>query len=168
MRVLNFQMRVSAQLSDVFRHAELDTVLSYMIKQACEALRSKAAKQVKETMVEKGVGMLAVYRKHCASTSSPGQLILPEALKLLPVYMGALLKTDLFRTGNVRRPPYRGSRLRLAHTHICIYRYVETHMTEMTHTNIYQPMFWLLRAASGLGLTSLLMLGHDGRCGHAH
>lgn len=92
-------MRVSAQLSDVFRHAELDTVLNYMVKQACEALRHKAAKQVKETMVEKGVGMLAVYRKHCASTSSPGQLILPEALKLLPVYMGALLKTDLFRTG---------------------------------------------------------------------
>jgi protein transport protein SEC24 len=54
---------------------------------------------VQDTLTEKGVGMLAVYRKHCASTSSPGQLILPEALKLLPVYMNALMKTDMFRTG---------------------------------------------------------------------
>lgn len=74
---------------------------TYVIRyqQACEVLRNKPAKAVKEAMVEKGVGMLASYRKNCASASSPGQLILPEALKLMPVYMNAMLKSDMFRTG---------------------------------------------------------------------
>lgn len=32
------------------------------------------------------INILQSYRKHCASVSSSGQLILPEALKLLPLY----------------------------------------------------------------------------------
>lgn len=109
-RVLNYQLRVVNQLSDIFRHAELDTILNYLMKQACDQLRAnKTAKQVKDALTEKAVEMLAVYRKHCATSSSPGQLILPEALKLLPVYMGALLKTDLFRTGAYVRGCHIGS-----------------------------------------------------------
>ncbi len=30
--------------------------------------------------------VLYTYRKYCASNPAPGQLILPEALKLLPLY----------------------------------------------------------------------------------
>jgi protein transport protein SEC24 len=32
------------------------------------------------------VTILYTYRKYCATASSSGQLILPEALKLLPLY----------------------------------------------------------------------------------
>lgn len=39
------------------------------------------------------VGVLAAYRRHCASQSSSAQLILPEALKLMPLYALALLKS---------------------------------------------------------------------------
>ena len=35
---------------------------------------------------------MQAYRKFCASTSSAVQLILPEALKLLPLYTLAILK----------------------------------------------------------------------------
>lgn len=38
------------------------------------------------------MGTLSGYRQHCASQSSTAQLILPEALKLLPLYALALLK----------------------------------------------------------------------------
>ncbi|XP_039702844.1 protein transport protein Sec24D-like [Pteropus medius] len=37
--------------------------------------------------------MLACYRKNCASPSAASQLILPDAMKVLPVYMNCLLKT---------------------------------------------------------------------------
>ena len=40
---------------------------------------------------------LHVYRKHCAAQANPGQLILPEALKLLPLYALALTKLPAFR-----------------------------------------------------------------------
>lgn len=43
--------------------------------------------------------MLAAYRKHCASPSSAGQLILPECMKLLPLYINSLLKSDALTGG---------------------------------------------------------------------
>merc|ERR1711998_199244 len=41
--------------------------------------------------------MGCVYRKSCATSSSLAQLILPESLKLLPLYTLGLLKTTLLR-----------------------------------------------------------------------
>ncbi len=38
--------------------------------------------------------MLACYRKNCAQSTTAGQLILPETLKLLPVYVTSLIKCD--------------------------------------------------------------------------
>jgi protein transport protein SEC24 len=52
---------------------------------------------VRSSLVDKCVEVLAAYRKHCASTTSPGQLILPESLKLLPIYVLALTKQQLFK-----------------------------------------------------------------------
>jgi protein transport protein SEC24 len=44
------------------------------------------------------VHTLFSYRKFCATTSSSGQLILPEALKLLPLYSLAVTKCPMLRT----------------------------------------------------------------------
>ena len=49
------------------------------------------------SITERAIEMLQSYRKHCAPAgSSSGQLILPESLKLLPVYLSALFKTPAF------------------------------------------------------------------------
>ena len=46
------------------------------------------------------LGILACYRKHCTSSNSAsGQLILPEALKLLPAYMCSVIRSAAFRSG---------------------------------------------------------------------
>ena len=45
------------------------------------------------------VDILTTYRKHCAVNPSPGQLILPEALKLMPIYCLGMLKGGTFRQG---------------------------------------------------------------------
>ncbi len=42
--------------------------------------------QVRDRIVGQCVTILYTYRKFCATASSSGQLILPEALKLLPLY----------------------------------------------------------------------------------
>ena len=42
--------------------------------------------QLREKMTNSCVNILYTYRKFCATASSSGQLILPEALKLLPLY----------------------------------------------------------------------------------
>lgn len=52
----------------------------------------------KEAINKAAADALLAYRTHCASASSSGQLILPEALKLLPLYTLALSKSTVFRT----------------------------------------------------------------------
>uniref|UniRef100_A0A8C7X1A2 SEC24 homolog C, COPII coat complex component n=1 Tax=Oryzias sinensis TaxID=183150 RepID=A0A8C7X1A2_9TELE len=54
---------------------------------------------VRDTLVNQCAQILACYRKNCASPSSAGQLILPECMKLLPVYLNCVLKSDVLLPG---------------------------------------------------------------------
>jgi len=56
-------------------------------------------KTVKDNLIARCANILAVYRKHCATPSSAGQLILPECMKLLPLYVNCLLKSDALSGG---------------------------------------------------------------------
>jgi protein transport protein SEC24 len=53
---------------------------------------------MREAFTNKCVMTLYSYRKFCATTSSSGQLILPEALKLLPLYTLAAQKCNMLRS----------------------------------------------------------------------
>lgn len=50
--------------------------------------------QVKENLIAQTANILACYRKNCATPTSAGQLILPELMKLLPLYVNCLSKSD--------------------------------------------------------------------------
>lgn len=58
-----------------------------------------SGRQVKEAITNKTAQILATYRKHCASPSSAGQLILPECMKLMPLYVNCLIKSDAMSGG---------------------------------------------------------------------
>ena len=57
-------------------------------------------KAVKDTLIHRSAQILACYRKHCTTPSSAGQLILPECLKLLPLYISCLIKNDAISGGS--------------------------------------------------------------------
>jgi protein transport protein SEC24 len=73
---------------------ELDTIINFQAKQAIQKLMESNPKSVKEWLIANCAQILACYRKNCASPSSAGQLILPECMKLLPLYTNCLLKSD--------------------------------------------------------------------------
>ena len=56
-------------------------------------------KAVKDHLINNCAHILACYRKNCASPSSAGQLILPECMKLLPLYTNCLVKSDAIAGG---------------------------------------------------------------------
>ena len=56
-------------------------------------------KAVKELLISNCAQILACYRKNCSTPSSAGQLILPECMKLLPLYTNCLLKSDAISGG---------------------------------------------------------------------
>lgn len=97
-RVINLSLSCTNVLSNLFRYADLETQFTYVVKQAANAIPSTPLSQVRDQVTSTCINILQSYRKHCASVSSSGQLILPEALKLLPLYTLALIKSVGLRT----------------------------------------------------------------------
>uniref|UniRef100_A0A4W3GYE0 SEC24 homolog D, COPII coat complex component n=1 Tax=Callorhinchus milii TaxID=7868 RepID=A0A4W3GYE0_CALMI len=93
LRIHNLALNCTSQLTDLYKSCETDALINFFAKSAYRAILSQPLKTVREILVNQTAHMLACYRKNCASPSSVGQLILPEAMKLLPVYMNCLLKS---------------------------------------------------------------------------
>ncbi|KAF7809382.1 protein transport protein Sec24-like [Senna tora] len=97
-RVITLSLPVTSMLSNLFRAADLDTQFCCFLKQAASEIPSKPLPVVREQVTNLCINALFSYRKFCATVSSSGQLILPEALKLLPLYTLALSKSTGLRT----------------------------------------------------------------------
>ncbi|KAK0600581.1 hypothetical protein LWI29_016299 [Acer saccharum] len=97
-RVTTLSLPCTSNLSNLYRSADLDTQFTCFMKQAANEIPSTPLLNVREHMTNLCVNALVSYRKFCATVSSSGQLILPEALKLLPLYTLALIKSIGLRT----------------------------------------------------------------------
>jgi protein transport protein SEC24 len=86
-------------LADVFKYADVDATCVYFAKRAATAVLAGGSplSKAREALTEKMTQSLFVYRKHCTSAPLSGQLILPEALKVLPVMILGLTKSAAFR-----------------------------------------------------------------------
>ncbi|XP_015570527.1 protein transport protein Sec24-like At4g32640 isoform X2 [Ricinus communis] len=92
-RVTTLSLPCTNNLSNLFRMADLDTQFVCFLKQAANEIPSAPPLHVREQVTNFCINILLSYRKFCATVSSSGQLILPEALKLLPLYTLALIKS---------------------------------------------------------------------------
>lgn len=92
---------VSSVLGNVFRYADMDSAVAYYAKEAATLALTKPLKDVRNYLTSKCVAILLAYRRNCASSTSPGQLILPESFKLFPLYVLALIKNKAIKGGNV-------------------------------------------------------------------
>ncbi|XP_062330453.1 protein transport protein Sec24C [Osmerus eperlanus] len=99
LRVHNMAVNCCSQLADLYRNCETDTIINYFSKYAYRSVLTTPTKTVRDTLVNQCAQILACYRKNCASPSSAGQLILPECMKLLPVYLNCVLKSDMLLPG---------------------------------------------------------------------
>ncbi|XP_018421524.1 PREDICTED: protein transport protein Sec24C isoform X3 [Nanorana parkeri] len=99
LRIHNMALTCCTQLADLYRNCETDTLINYFAKLAFRGVLNNPTKTVRDTMINQCAQVLACYRKNCASPSSAGQLILPECMKLLPVYLNCVLKSDVLQPG---------------------------------------------------------------------
>ncbi|XP_039822384.1 protein transport protein Sec24-like At4g32640 isoform X2 [Panicum virgatum] len=97
-RVINLSLSCTSLLSDLFRYADLETQFACFLKQAANGIPTSPLPRIRDEATNTCINILQSYRKHCASVTSSGQLILPEALKLLPLYTLALVKSVGLRT----------------------------------------------------------------------
>ncbi|KAJ1256697.1 hypothetical protein BS78_K333200 [Paspalum vaginatum] len=97
-RVINLSLSCTSLLSNLFRYADLETQFACFLKQAANGISTSPLPRIRDEATNTCINILQSYRKHCASVTSSGQLILPEALKLLPLYTLALVKSVGLRT----------------------------------------------------------------------
>ncbi|TRY58874.1 hypothetical protein DNTS_027464 [Danionella cerebrum] len=95
LRVHNLSLNCSSQLSELYKSCETDALINFFAKTAYRAILNQPLKAVREILVNQTAHILACYRKNCASPSAASQLILPDAMKVFPVYMNSLLKTPV-------------------------------------------------------------------------
>lgn len=98
-RIHNLSLSVCTQFAQMFSSCELDTLVNYMAKLATRSVLISNPKSIKDNMIQQISNILAIYRKNCTNSTAKGQFILPETLKLLPVFSNSLLKSDAIAGG---------------------------------------------------------------------
>jgi len=92
-RVHNLCMLAATGLPELFRLADLDAIFTANVKLHVPRLLKEPLNVVRDAFTELCADALYNYRVTCAKTSPAGQLILPESLKLMPLYTLGLLKS---------------------------------------------------------------------------
>jgi len=96
-RVQNIVARSSEDIMELFKAVDEDAVVVTMAKEASFKMLTKTAREVREGIVDKCVRILGAYRKYHGSGALQGKLILPDKLRLFPLYILGLVKARGFR-----------------------------------------------------------------------
>ncbi|XP_053726153.1 protein transport protein Sec24C isoform X1 [Synchiropus splendidus] len=99
-RVHTLTLKCSRHLQDTYRNCQAQTLLTFYCKKMyCGALE-RPLQELREELQTEVTELLASYRKHCGSSSvSAGQLVLPQHLRALPVYVNSLRKSEVLLPG---------------------------------------------------------------------
>uniref|UniRef100_H3DDV9 Si:dkey-13n15.2 n=1 Tax=Tetraodon nigroviridis TaxID=99883 RepID=H3DDV9_TETNG len=97
-RVHTLTLRCSRHLRDVFRQYQAQTLLTFYCKKIYCAVLERPLQELREELQTDVTEALASYRKHSAPASA-GQLVLPQHLRALPVYINSLRKSDVLLPG---------------------------------------------------------------------
>ena len=92
-RIFNVNLQVAKNLNEYYKFADVEQLSQFFLKQNIAQSFEKGPKSVREQVLNSLVSLLHNYRINCASKSTPSQLILPDSLKLLPIYVLSTLKT---------------------------------------------------------------------------
>ncbi|KAK6233036.1 hypothetical protein SCA6_003109 [Theobroma cacao] len=96
-RVSTLSLPCTSSLTNLFRAADLDAQFVCSLKQVANKIPSTPLLQIREQVTNICINNLLAYRKFCTTSTSSGQFVLPEALKLLPLYTLALTKSTGLR-----------------------------------------------------------------------
>lgn len=91
---------MESKVSLNYKFVELQKLTQFFCFAGVHRLLEHSPKAVKDGLVQRCAQTLACYRKHCAGPSTAGQLILPECMKLMPLYLNCLLRNDSISGGN--------------------------------------------------------------------
>ncbi|XP_011883270.1 PREDICTED: protein transport protein Sec24A [Vollenhovia emeryi] len=100
-RVHTLCLPVVASLSDVLHSADQQCIVGLLSKMAVDRSLQASLSDARDALINVAIDILSAYK--LAQSSSGGGLVAPGSLKLLPLYIIALLKSVAFRSGTSTR-----------------------------------------------------------------
>ena len=97
-RVHNVAVRVARDHAPIYKGLDCDAVVATLARVGARLVHEGSTLATTTGFLSDMLTTaLATYRARCCTRPSPSQLILPEAVRLLPMYLLAMLKQPLFR-----------------------------------------------------------------------
>lgn len=98
-RVHTLCLPVASSLSDVINSADQQCIVGLLAKMAVDRSMLSSLSDAREALVNAAIDTLSSYKLSLNLGSGMSGLLAPPCLKLLPLYISALLKFVAFRTG---------------------------------------------------------------------
>ncbi|CAL1689443.1 unnamed protein product [Lasius platythorax] len=100
-RVHTLCLPVVSSLSDVLYSADQQCIVGLLSKMAVDRSLQSSLSDARDALINVAIDVLSAYR--LSQSSGAGGLVAPGSLKLLPLYIIALLKSVAFRSGTSTR-----------------------------------------------------------------
>ncbi|KZP33786.1 hypothetical protein FIBSPDRAFT_772693 [Athelia psychrophila] len=100
-RTCNLAIQVASLAGNVFRYADMDTVVCHLTREALIHRTTRMMDNIREDLTEKCSAILLGYRRNCAASTAHTQLVIPEAFRALPLYILAMTKCKPLKGRNV-------------------------------------------------------------------
>lgn len=98
LRVSTLALPVTDLVPDVFRGSDFGCIAALWTRHAVVAAKENGLKKARMDVIDSCVNVLSQYRLNTSAKDAPmGQLILPEALQLLPLFCMSIRKSGLLR-----------------------------------------------------------------------
>lgn len=95
-RVHTLQVQTTSSLSNTFKHTCIDTYANILLKRIATSVLAHDTGWRKK-LERECINVLYAYRVNCSTSTQIAQLILPESLKMLPLFISTFFKMPCFR-----------------------------------------------------------------------
>lgn len=153
--VLNYVWKVCSNLVGYFKSADVEAVSQFKIRHMCTQALGLGAKRTKEKLINDVIELLYNYRKNCGQSNNPSQLVLPEMLRLYPLYMLSAIKTPAFRLLSM---------CKLDEKIAMLYKFVTMGFNQMAVT-LYPRIYQIHDFCENLNAEEPLWLNYDSESG---
>lgn len=102
-RVHTLCLPVVSALHEIVHSADQQCIVGLLAKMAVDRSIESSLSDAREAFINVVIDILSSYKLSLNLGSTPNGLLAPNCLKLLPLYISALLKTQAFRTGTSTR-----------------------------------------------------------------